>query len=110
MIPDIPDINSVREHTLKNEEMDKCRKITETQKRIDELARLCKQRAEQGYGYFSSDFPDISIDYIYDIKRVFKDAGFEFNENIEHWWTMPDQVRGVYIEWKKDDFYKKLGM
>lgn len=106
----IPDINSVRANTLKNEEIDKCRKITETQEKIDELARKCKERAEQGYGYYSTDFPDISIDYIYDIKRVFEDAGFVFKESIEHWWTMPDQVRGVYIEWKKDDFYKKLGM
>ena len=98
-------IKSVRER--KN--VVKSFRITETQNKIDELARKCKQRAEQGYGYYSDEFPDISIDYIYDIKKVFQDAGFVFNEHIEHWWTIPDQVRGIYIEWKKDDFYKKLG-
>lgn len=105
----IPDINSVRAGTLNNEKLNECKRVTETQRKIDELARKCKKRAEQGYGYLSEEFPDISIDYIYDIKKVFEDAGFVFNESIEHWWTIPDQVRGIYIEWKKDDFYKKLG-
>ena len=59
--------------------------------------------------YYSDEFPDIDIDYIYDIKKVFEDAGFVFNEHIEHWLSVPDQVRGIYIEWKKDDYYKKLG-
>ena len=106
----IPDINDVRSKTFSNEKLNECKRITETQNKIDELARKCKQRAEEGYGYLSEEFPNISIDYIYDIKKVFEDAGFVFNEQIEHWWTMPDQVRGIYIEWKKDDFYKKLGM
>lgn len=106
----IPDINDVRTNTLNNEKLNECKRITETQNKIDELARKCKQRAEQGYGYYSDEFPDIDIDYIYDIKRVFENAGFVFNEKIEHFWTAPDQVMGVYIEWKKDDFYKKLGM
>lgn len=80
----IPDINSVRASTLSNEKINECKRITETQQKIDELARKCKQRAEQGYGYYNDEFPDISIDYIYDIKKVFEDAGFVFNEYIEH--------------------------
>lgn len=105
----IPDINSVRANTLNNEKINECRKITETQEKIDELASKCKQRAEQGYGYYTEKFPNIDIDYIYDIKKVFEDAGFVFKESIEHWWTRPDQVRDVYIEWKKDDFYNQFG-
>ena len=95
----IPDINSVRANTLNNEKINECRKITEIQNKIDELARKCKKRAEQGYGYYNG-FPDIDIDYIYDIKKVFEDAGFVFIEHIEHWWPVPDKVRSVYIEWK----------
>ena len=68
----IPDINSVRANTLSNEKINECRKITETQQKIDELARKCKKRAEQGYGYYSENFPVIDINYIYDIKRFLK--------------------------------------
>lgn len=34
----IPDINSVRANTLNNEKLNECKRITETQNKIDELA------------------------------------------------------------------------
>ena len=105
----IPDINEVRQKTLSQEKINQCKKITKTQQKIDELARMCKNRAEKGYGYLDLEYPEISIDHIYAIKNVFEKAGFVFNERIEHWFTLPDQVVGVYIEWKKDDFYSGLG-
>ena len=106
----IPDINEVRQKTLNQEKINECKRITSNQNKIDELALMCKKRAEKGYGYLEIEYPDISIDNIYIIKDVFERAGFVFNENIEHWFTIPDQVIRIYIEWKKDDFYKKLGM
>ena len=106
----IPNINEIRKKTISQEKINLCKKITETQQKIDDLASKCKKRAEQGYGYLQLDYPGISIGNIYEIKETFERAGFVFNENIEHWWTIPDQVVSVYIEWKKDDFYKKLEM
>ena len=106
----IPNINEIRASSISIDKVNECKKITETQEHIDSLLKLCKERAEKGYGYLYLEYPRISVDYIYDIKRAFEYAGYKFDEHIEHWWTAPDQVLSIFIEWKKDTFYTRNGL
>ena len=104
----IPNINEIRQSSISIEKINECKKITETQKTIDKLVNECKKRAENGYGYLHLDWPgqyNISIDNVYDIERALKDAGYEVDISIEHWISIPDQVRCLTIQWKKDPFY-----
>ena len=104
----IPNINEVRQKTLSQEKINQSKKKNKIQQKIDELANLCKERAEKGYGYLQLEYPEIPIYNLYEIKETFERAGFVFNESIEKWFSLPDQVVGVYIEWKRDDFYSGL--
>lgn len=108
----IPNINEIRQSSISIEKINECKQITETQKSIDKLVNECKKRAEKGYGYLHLDWPgqayNIGIDNVYDIERAFKDAGYEVDISIEHWISIPDQVRCITIEWKKDPFYDQF--